>query len=119
MEVVVALAITGISLGGLLRLHLSSVAAADKAQAVIQATLLAQSKLAKLPVQEKNLTEPWSGSEQRGAVLFHWKAIVSEERPVGLSTGTKVRRLDVRVWWDHGIGRKQLELGTYLEPTPK
>lgn len=114
IEVIAALAITGIALVGLMRLHLASACAAENAEAKTQAILLAQAKLDALIAGNGTLSEGLSGSEVCGTFPYHWQASVTEEHAPGLAVGRPPRRLRVRVWWDHGIGHRQMELGSYL-----
>jgi general secretion pathway protein I len=113
IEIIAALAIMGIALAGLLRLHLSSVTAADKAAGMVQATLLAEAKLNTFLEAGDASSLPLSGMEQYDSVLYQWNTIVGQEHPAGWPMRKPLQRIDIQVSWGQGRARQQIELSTY------
>lgn len=113
IEIIAALAIMGIALAGLLRLHLISVAAADKAVGLVQATLLAEAKLNEFMGSSEESSQPLSGSEQVGSALYQWNAVLGEEQVAGWPMRKPLHRVDIRVSWGQGRSRQQVELSTF------
>ncbi|MFC1761582.1 prepilin-type N-terminal cleavage/methylation domain-containing protein [Planctomycetota bacterium] len=112
VEVVAALAIAGIALVSLLRLQLISVATANKAHVLAQATLLAQDKLSDLQTRASLAPGSDQGSEVSDAGTFHWRTTISPTQVSGLpiNKNQDLQRVHVQIWWDQGIGKKQVEL---------
>jgi len=113
IEIIAALAIMGVALAGLLRLHLSSVAAADKAAGMVQATLLAEAKLNTFLGSSDISSQPLSGTEQYDSLLYRWKTVVEEEQPSGWPMRKPLQRIDIQVSWGQGRTRRQIKLSTY------
>ncbi len=113
IEIIAALAIMGVALAGLLRLHLTSVAAADKAVGLVQATLLAEAKLNEFMGSSKESSQSLSGSEQVGSALYHWNAVRREEHVAGWPLRKPLHRIDIQVSWGQGRVRQQIELSTF------
>ena len=116
LEVVAALGIAAIALVGLLRLHLLSLAAADKADAMAQALSLAQSKVAELEAAGSLQPGTQTGSEPRNRTAFHWQVEVSDWPLAQSLPGAPglVRKVVVTVQWDHGLGRRNVVLSTLM-----
>ncbi len=116
IEVLVALAVASIGLLGLLRLHLTSMATADAAQALTQAVFLAQDKLAEVsaPGYPRQMAD--SGIIERNGLRLTWKTevadvgsqVISDLAPRGL------RQVRATVTWQQGRNRKSVEMTTYV-----
>lgn len=117
MEVVVALAVAAIAVVGLLRLHMLSMAAVDKADKTAQALVIAQNKIAELEVRGSSTSGTQSGSIERNRTAFLWQTQVSDlevpKVPPPADPG-HVRKVVVTVRWDHGIGRRDVSLSAIL-----
>lgn len=113
IEIIAALAIMGIALAGLLRLHISSMAAADRAVALVQATLTAESKLNEILGAGKETFPSLSGTEQVGSIVYDWKAMVQEATPANWPLRKPLQRIDIQVSWGQDHARQQIELSTF------
>ena len=116
IEVTVALAIAAIAVVGLLRLHSLSLAAADKADKMVQALAIAQGKIAELEAGGSPQAGTQSGCVDRNRTTFHWQVQVSDQ-PLPLRPGTdegRVRKVLATVRWDHGLGRRDVVISTLL-----
>ena len=113
IEIITALAILGISLAGLIRLHLASMATADKAESLFQATLLAETKLNKILAEDETRPGTVSGSERRGSAVYQWQAIITREHVAGWPSRTPPQQIRLQVSWGQGRSRQQIELNTY------
>ncbi len=111
-----ALAIVAIAVTGLMRLHLISLAAVDKADHVVQAISIAQDKIAELEAMASIPIGTQTGVVDRNRTSFQWQTEVSDlAMPHGQSTDwARVRRVTVTVRWDHGLGRRDVSLSTAL-----
>ena len=118
-EVLVALAVAAIALLALLQLHVRNLKLADAAEATMQATLIAQEKMAETLAGGCPAPGAESGTEQRNAMQFAWRTEVVDAQPVVLSsTGqSKVRRVCVDVTWGPGGGGRSIRMATYATQT--
>jgi len=117
MEVVVAMAVAAIAMVGLLRLHILSVAAADKADKTAQALVIAQNKIAELEAQGSPTTGAQAGSIERNRTAFLWQTQVSDLEIPQVSPPAdphRIHKVVVTVRWDHGIGRRDVSLSAIL-----
>lgn len=115
-EVIVALAIVSISLLGLLRLQLLSIAASEKANALIEAMLLAQSKIAEATASGFPALGTSQGSVEANSLALQWQTRVTQSalvpRDQGLSNN--LHKVTVNVSWIHGAGKKHVEMITHV-----
>ncbi|OHB65042.1 MAG: hypothetical protein A2Y76_09345 [Planctomycetes bacterium RBG_13_60_9] len=118
IEVVAALAIVSIALLGLLRLHLLSINAADKAQGTTQAVFLAQEKMADVLSSGYPQVGVKSGIVETDDSQFTWRTEVTDARlPLPRRSNrspARMRRLSVEVTWERGPGEKCIRLTTYV-----
>jgi type II secretion system protein I len=117
VEALVSLAIAAIAIVGLMRLHLLSLGAADKAEKMAQALSIAQNKLSETSVAETLAASPESGSVEANQTTFRWTLEVSPfrlELPAAGDDRGRLSKVTVTVAWDHGLGRKDVSLSTLL-----
>jgi general secretion pathway protein I len=112
IEVVAALAIVSIALLGLLRLHLISMSTADKAQAVAQAALVAQERVAEVLCAGYPQVGIKSGVVEADGSEFTWRTEVAEAQCQPVQSG--LRKLSVDVAWQKGAGKKHIQMITYV-----
>jgi general secretion pathway protein I len=118
MEVVAALAIVSIALLALLRLHLLSMRASDRAQVLSQAVFLAQEKMAETLAGGYPPVGTQSGVVETDGPQLTWRTEVTEARPAqshlsDLKLG-RLRRLSVDVAWPKGAGQDHIQMTTYV-----
>jgi type II secretion system protein I len=117
IESVAALAVAAIALVALLQLHLVSMRAADKAQVLTQAVLLAQEKMTETLSGGYPSLGVRSGLAQAEGTEFSWQIEVTEARlPVPRRTAApadRLRQLSVQVTWPQGPGQRCITLTTY------
>jgi type II secretory pathway pseudopilin PulG len=113
-EVLAALVIVSISLPGLLKLHLGSIAMVDKAQASSQAVFLAREKLAEAAAFGYPEIGVSAGVADNDNLEMRWRTEVSEcELPELVEAGVGgLREISVDIAWRHGIGLKHLQMST-------
>lgn len=111
-EVLAALVIVSISLLGLLRLHLGSIAMVDSAQAASQAVFLAREKLAEAAALGYPEIGVSTGAAENDNLEMRWRTEVSEcELPELVEAGLGgLREISVDIAWRQGIGRKHLQM---------
>jgi len=117
IEVVAALAIVSIALLGLLRLHLISMSTADKAQAVAQAALVAQERVAEVLCAGYPQVGVKSGVVETDGSEFTWRTEVAEAHSQPGHSGLNLsglRKLSVDVAWQKGAGEKHIRMITYV-----
>jgi hypothetical protein len=114
--VLVALSIVGIALLGLLRLHLISMATSDKVEILSRAMLLAQSKIADLEATGQGTKDTLSGTDDTRGTALHWQTqIQRKDLPwLGSTREHPLQEVVVRVWWDQGVGKRQIEMSTVI-----
>ena len=116
IEVMAALAIVSISLLALIKLHIISIAMTDTAQTTSQAVFLAEEKIA------ETLACGWpkegadSGTVEKDGLTLHWQRQVKDVQPPELEqiNITGLRQVAVDIRWKQGIGRKYLQMSTYV-----
>jgi len=118
IEVLIALAITLIGLVPLLHLLTTSILMADSAWNLSQATLIGNSKLTEVIV-ENNLEigiDRGSVESEEKEIVFDWQSKVIEANINELEdTGLKdLRKVTVTVTWHEGQSQKQIFLTTYV-----
>jgi type II secretory pathway pseudopilin PulG len=115
-EVIVALAIVSISLLGLLRLQLLSIAASEKANALTEAMLLAQSKIAETGASGFPALGTSQGSVKANSLVLQWQTRVTQSALVPLDQGlsSNLHKVTVNVSWMHGAGKKNVEMVTHV-----
>jgi len=113
VEVLAALVIVSISLLGLLRLHVTSMAMADTAQATSHAVLLARQKLAEAAVGYPEVGVA-TGVTEQGNLEMRWRTEVGDcELPELVEAGiTGMRQVKVDITWNQGVGEKHLQMST-------
>ena len=115
-EVLAALVIVSISLLGLLRLHLGSIKMVDTAQAASQAVFLAREKLAEAAALGYPEIGVSTGLADNDTLEMRWRTEVSEcELPELVEAGVVgLREISVDIAWREGIGRKNLQMSTFV-----
>jgi type II secretory pathway pseudopilin PulG len=118
MEAVAALAIASIALLSLLHLQLLAMRTADTAQALTQAVLLAQEKMAETLSAGYPSVGVKSGLVEAHGGPFTWRLEVTDARwplpqrsPAGRD---RLRKLSVEVSGPKGPGDKPIHLTTYV-----
>lgn len=116
VEVMVALAIVSISLLTLLRLHLISIRMVDSAQVTSQAVFLAEQKIAETLADGYPKETSNCGTVEQNGALFSWRIEVTDlNRPLlDEADITGLRKIWVDVSYKQGIGRKHLQMSTYV-----
>jgi type II secretory pathway pseudopilin PulG len=112
LEVLVALSIVGIALLGFLRLHLISMATSDKVETLSRAMLLAQSKIAHIEATKQGHRNALSGTDDTHGTALHWQTEIQDKNICG--SDKPLQEVVVRVWWDQGIGKRQIEMSTII-----
>jgi type II secretory pathway pseudopilin PulG len=118
-EVVVALVIVSVALLGLLRLQLLSIAASEKADALTEAMLLAQSKIAETEASGLPALGTSHGSVKANSLDLQWQRSVARSQLSSLEQGVNsgLRKVTVNVSWAYGLGEKKVEVITYVADT--
>jgi len=116
VEVIVALAIVSISLLALLRLHMISISMADTAQITSQAVFLADEKIAETLALGYPEVGTDSGTVEKSVLYLHWQTEVTHPQSPQLDEAniTGLRKILVDVSWKQGVGRKHLQMSTYV-----
>jgi type II secretion system protein I len=116
VEVIIALAIVSISLLALIRLHIISIKMADTAEITSQAVLLADGKIAETLSLGYPKKENKSGIVETNGVALHWKTEVTDLQSPQFNQAdiSGLREILVDVSWQQGIGRKHLQMSTYV-----
>ena len=120
MEVVIALAITSISLLALLRLHLVSTVLADTAELTSQAVLLADGKIAEALAEDYPNLGVTRGIVQHGGISFQWQREITDTYLSQFSSlnpdlsGKGLRKISVNIRWKNGLANKYLNMSTYV-----
>jgi type II secretion system protein I len=120
MEVVIALAITSISLLALIRLHLVSAVLADTAELSTQAVLLADGKIEEAMANGYPNIGIDRGTVQHGGMYFQWQREVADTYPFEFGnlnpdlSGKGLRKISVNINWKTGSTNKHLEMFTYV-----
>jgi type II secretion system protein I len=114
VEVIIALAIASISLLTLLKLHLLSIRAVDKAQITTQAVLLANEKIAETLAAGYPDQGRKSGTVEKNGLTLNWHAEVADLQLPQLDRTrvTGLRRVVVDVNWKRGAGGRRLRMST-------
>jgi general secretion pathway protein I len=110
IEVVIALAILGLSLAALYGAFASALARARRDAQLTEATLLAQSLLARTGTQFLNT----GGSSAGEWNEFHYQLMQEAAGPPSRQPTFTIptERVKVRVWWAGTQGSRQVELST-------
>ena len=116
VEVIVALAIVSISLLALLRLHMISISMADTAQITSQAVFLADEKIAETLALGYPEVGTDSGTVEKSVLCLHWQTEVTHPQSTQLDEAniTGLRKILVDVSWKQGVGRKHIQMSTYV-----
>ena len=109
-----ALAIAGIGLLALLRLHLTGLATAQRAAVQTDATFVAQEKTAETSAAGYPPLGSRSGAVERNGTTFEWITNVTEARPqiAPGRTLSGLREIRTTVSWPQGSGRKEVGMTT-------
>ena len=119
LEVLVAVAIVGITLVGLLRLHLLSLDATLAAQDLTTAVLLAEGKMATFMAQSPREGEDQGQFDGPDMERFSWTTSVADYDidPGGQNDGREeaigIRHVTVSVHWREGNRDRSYSLETY------
>ncbi len=116
METLVALSIVGIALLGFLQLQLISMATADKVEILSRAMLLAQSRIAEVEAARDGEAGVLCGTDNTYGSALHWQTEIQDKDVpgLGLPHGDSLQEVVVRVWWDQGVGKRQIEMSTVI-----
>jgi len=116
VEVIVALAIVSISLLALLRLHIISISMVDKAQITSQAVFLANEKIAETLATGYPKEGTNSGTVEKNALCLDWKTEVTDLKLSQLEKAgiAGLRKISVVVNWKQGLGKKHLQMSTFV-----
>ncbi len=119
LEVLVAVAIVGIALVVLLRLHLLSLDATLAAQDLTTAVLLAQGKMATFMAQSPAAGEDQGRFDGPGLERFRWTTSVTDHdidlgsQDDGREEAVGIRHVTVSVHWRDGNRNRSYSLETY------
>ena len=119
VEVIAALAVVSIALVGLLQMNLLSAKAAETAQTMSQAVLLARAKMTEALCAGWQETRPQSGTTDVDGSQYAWRTeLKSVDAPQlqNLRRGA-LRQLRVSVTWQEGAAQKSVEMATYVADT--
>ena len=118
VEVLIALAITVISLVPLLHLLVTSISMMDTAGCLSRATLIGKAKMAEVVGEgyPEIGTDNGNVENEGNEVVFGWQvsvtdALINELEEIGLSG---LRQVNVAVTWREGLGQKEVLLSTYV-----
>jgi type II secretion system protein I len=114
IEVMIALAIVAISLLALIKLHITSITTAQKAEAISQAVLLAEGKIAETIAPGYPALATDSGVAERNGITMNWRTEVTS-MPFSTPGNTGIdglRIVSVDIAWPSGIGRRNLKMST-------
>ena len=120
LEVVIALAITSISLLALLKLHVVSSALADTAELTSQAVLIGDGKIAETLAEGYPNLGVTTGIVEHSNISFPWRREVTEAHPAQFGNfnpnllKTEIRKISVNIKWKTGLGYKYFDLSTYI-----
>jgi type II secretion system protein I len=116
VEVLIALSVVAIALLALLKLHLVSLDIADRAQVMSQAVFLAEQKVAETLADGYPKPGTDSGTVQDSGVPLDWQVEVTDLRLPELRAASDkgLRKILVDVSWEQHLGRKHLQMTTYV-----
>ncbi len=112
IEVMAALAVMSIALVTLLRLQLGTIGLCDRAEAILQASQLAQSKLSEIQAQGYPALGTSTGVDKARGRPLTWRVTVSPgPRQAGTTVpGLGLRTIAVQVVWPRGPGVDSLDM---------
>lgn len=112
LEMIVAIALLGLAVSGLISMISSSLAGAAMTREYERAAMLAKTRMNELLVMRPiPLGAPMSGafSESSG-----WEATARPTLEFGSSaTGSQIVRVDLKVWWQAGSERRSIDFEGY------
>ena len=116
VEVIVALTIVSISLLALLKLHIISISMAEAAEITSRAVFLANEKIAETLAVGYPKEGADSGTVEENGVTLNWQTEVTDLHLSQLDEAdiTGLRRIFVDVNWKRSVGRKRLQMVTYV-----
>ncbi|MHC4157785.1 MAG: type II secretion system protein [Planctomycetota bacterium] len=116
VEIILALAIASISVLALLRLHLVSIGLAETAQITSHAVFLAEQKIAEKLAPGYPDVGTDTGTVENNGLSLNWQTEVTDlQLPRFDDTDvTGLRKISVDVSYKHGLGRKRLQMSTYV-----
>ncbi len=118
IEVLVALAITAISLVALLRLLVTNINTMDTASCLSRASLIGNTKLAEIVSggYPKNGTESGRIKYEDNNLVFNWQINITDEKPEKLEKINLhgLRKVSVRVMWNQGRSEKEISMSKYI-----
>ena len=116
IEVIIALAIASISLLAFFRLHIISINIIEKSRITSQAVFLANEKIAETLASGYPKEGTNSGSVKKNGLTTDWYVKVKALRlsPLDEKNIIRLRKISVDVNWKQGVGRKCLQMSTYV-----
>ncbi len=118
MEVLIALAITAISLIPLLRLLVISISAINSASCLSQASLIANAKLAEIVSSGNPELRDASGTISNNNVVYKWQVNITSAGNPELEKFnlSDLKKVNVCVVWNLGQTKKQVSASTLISP---
>jgi prepilin-type N-terminal cleavage/methylation domain-containing protein len=118
VEVLIALAITAISLIPLLHLLVISISAMDSASCLSQASLIANAKLAEAVSRGYPKLGTENGIIDNSNVLYEWHVNITDEQQkiTEKLTLSDLRKVNVSVLWSQGQAKRQINVSTLISP---
>jgi len=117
IEALVALALVGTAVAGLLRLQVISVQTSTHASRLWTASLLAQEKMAEVMAADR-IDEGSRQGATEDEPVYAWRVSVEPARAPGLADAeaTSLKSVVVTVSWPDGRSERSLALVTYVSP---
>ncbi len=118
LEVLIALAVTAISLIPLLHLLVISISAMDSASCLSHASLIANAKLAEAVSRGYPELGTENGFIDNSNVLYEWQVNITDDRQKMNEklTLSDLRKVNVSVLWNQGQTKKQINVSTLISP---
>ncbi len=112
LEMIVAIALLGLAVTGLLSMLDSSLAGAAMTREYERAAMLAKTRMNELlTMRPIPLGTPLRG---RFGEASGWEAVARPVAGFGTSaTGSRLARIDLKIWWESGAERKSIDLEGY------
>ncbi len=112
LEMIVAIALLGLAVTGLISMLSSSLAGAAMTREYARAAMLAKTRMNELlTMRPIPLETPLRGSFDEAS---GWEAAAAPVFAYGTSaTGSQLVRIDLKIWWESGAGRKSVDFEGY------